>query len=67
MYEASNTTTWVPYGAPISVTNGHDFFTGTIPYPGPGSIEATWAAHMPPYREASRAVPVPSPGAPGLN
>jgi hypothetical protein len=67
MFEAIHTTTWVPLGAPVSVTNGHDFFTGTVAYPGPGSIEATWAAHMPPYHETSRAVPVPNPGTPGLN
>jgi hypothetical protein len=66
MFEAANTTTWVPYGPPVSVINGHDFFAGTLPNPGPGLIEATWTAHMPPYRATSRAVPVPSPGAGGL-
>jgi hypothetical protein len=50
----------------VTVTNGHDFFTGTIPYPGPGAIEAVWSAHMPPYRETSRAAPVPNPGTAGL-
>ncbi|HEX3873910.1 MAG TPA: hypothetical protein VHW26_07175 [Solirubrobacteraceae bacterium] len=67
MFEAIHTTTWVPVGPPVSVTNGHDFFTGSIPYPGPGTLEATWAAHMPPYREASRPAPVPNPGTSGLN
>jgi hypothetical protein len=66
MFEPIHTTTWVAYGAPVTVTNGHDFFTGTLPYPGPGSLEATWTAHMPPYRESSRAAPVPNPGAAGL-
>ncbi|MEA2371857.1 MAG: hypothetical protein QOH12_2251 [Solirubrobacteraceae bacterium] len=65
-FQAIHTTDWVPYGPAIPVTNGHDFFVGTLPYPGPGALEATWTAHMPPYRESSRPVPVPDPGSAGL-
>lgn len=65
-FQAIHTTDWVPYGPTIPVTNGHDFFVGTLPYPGPGALEATWTAHMPPFRESSRPVPVPDPGSAGL-
>ncbi len=58
-YQAPGTATWTPLGPPVSTFNGHDFFTGSIPTPGPGMVRATWRAHMPPYLVMSRAVQVP--------
>jgi hypothetical protein len=52
-------TTWQSLGPQVAITNGQDFFAGTVPNPGPGLIRATWRAHTPPYLVISRSAPVP--------
>jgi hypothetical protein len=58
-YQAPGGTTWQPYGPPIAVTNGHHFFTGSLPNPGPGLIRATWRGSGAPSPTMSRSVAVP--------
>jgi hypothetical protein len=58
-YQAPGTKTWRGLGPPVAVTNGQDFFTGTVPNPGPGLIRATWRAHTAPFLVMSRSAGVP--------
>ncbi|MEA2299107.1 MAG: hypothetical protein QOF77_2043 [Solirubrobacteraceae bacterium] len=63
-YQAPGTTGWRGLGGPVMVSNGHHFFLGTLPNPGPGLIRATWRAHTPPYVVMSRSAPVPNDSTP---
>jgi hypothetical protein len=58
-YQPPGAATWQPLGPAVEVTNGHHFFTGSVPNPGPGVIRATWRAHTPPFLVMSRSAPVP--------
>ncbi|MEA2302051.1 MAG: hypothetical protein QOE44_2586 [Solirubrobacteraceae bacterium] len=63
-FQATGTTTWQPLGPLVPTINGHDFFLGTVPNPGPGLIRATWRAHTPPFLVMSRSAPVPADSTP---
>jgi len=65
-FQAPGAATWQPLGAPVSVTNGHHFFTGSVPNPGPGLIRATWKGHTAPFVAMSRSATVPADGPAGV-
>jgi hypothetical protein len=63
-FQRAGTTAWQPLGPQVSITNGQDFFAGTVPNPGPGLIRATWRAHTAPFLVMSRSAPVPADSTP---
>ncbi len=63
-YQRPGTTGWQGLGPPVVITNGQDFFTGTVPNPGPGLIRATWRGHVAPFLVISRSAAVPADSTP---
>jgi hypothetical protein len=63
-FQPTGTSSWRPLGPLVPTVNGHDFFLGTVPNPGPGLIRATWRAHTAPFLVMSRSAPVPADATP---
>jgi hypothetical protein len=49
---------WQAVGDPVQVVSPAGFFSGTLPYPGPGNFRAHWTGNDPPFDVSGRTVTI---------
>ena len=58
LFQPAGAADFAPLGAPLTVNDQRNFFTGTVPLSGPGQLKLQWSGNEAPFQAESRAVPV---------